>query len=320
MSFDWQTEETTPWDEPPVAVPERGQRPLRRWLFLAAGLLGLLLLGTVAWAWQQRVVTVTAQVDSDVLASHALVREAASQQDGELLISVLSGRDERWASDVAQSAAEGYLLQRPALGLTWHFSVTAPATPTITTAPDFRAAEVMWGENYVIDVGNGLTETVTLNHTAVYRLGGNRWLLTPPDAAFWGEEGVVSGQYLALAYPARDAALVERLLLDLDATLARMCSGQLAGFTCPDGWQIQARLVPSPAALAGNGRAADGALRLPTPTLVGLPDSEAAYQALLRGYAALIVAEALANAPTSAAADFPLAQTLVQLGLRAPQP
>ncbi len=314
MNFDWQTEETTAWDEPVTEPMPPGKRPFRRWLGLIVGLVALAALLLLAWAWQQRVATVTTQVDGDVLASHAILREAAIQQDGELIISVLSGRDETWAAQMAGLAASGQLVARPEMALTW-LPETAVISPTVSTAPDFRAAEVVWTETYAIDVGHGLTEMVTLAHTAVYRQGGNRWLLTPPDGDFWGEEQVLSGQYLALAYPGRDAALVGRLLLNLDALLGRMCGSQLPGFTCPTGWQLPVRLVTSPEALAGNGRAEEeGVLRLPTPTLMGLPTNEAAYQALYRGYAGLIVAEALdsvnpASGPT-------LAQALVRLGLR----
>ena len=293
MSFDWQTEGKTVWEDAPSQPPTPKSRR-GRWVVVA---LVLLATAVIFQGVRQRLAQVAGQVEADVLASHAVIHEAAVRGDGEVVLSFLSGRDADWASATGQLAADGLTYGRDGLNLTW--LAEQSAAPTVVVAPDLQSAEVTQGERYAIDVGNGLTETVVLEQTAVYRLGNNRWLLSPPEAEFWGASRTILGQYLVVHFPTRDAAVVERLFLRLDDKLGQMCT-QLPNFTCPPGFQIDVVFSPEPEALA---QASLGAvitaeqtgLRLPTPTLVGLPQSEAAFQALFRGYASLVVATAVTD-------------------------
>lgn len=293
MSFDWQTEGKTVWEDAPSQPPTPKSRR-GRWVVVA---LVLLATAVIFQGVRQRLAQVAGQVEADVLASHAVIHEAAVRGDGEVVLSFLSGRDADWASATGQLAADGLTYGRDGLNLTW--LAEQSAAPTVVVAADLQSAEVTQGERYAIDVGNGLTETVVLEQTAVYRLGNNRWLLSPPEAEFWGASRTILGQYLVVHFPTRDAAVVERLFLRLDDKLGQMCT-QLPNFTCPAGFQIDVVFSPEPEALA---QASLGAvitaeqtgLRLPTPTLVGLPQSEAAFQALFRGYASLVVATAVTD-------------------------
>ncbi|MBK8935974.1 MAG: hypothetical protein IPM76_27390 [Chloroflexi bacterium] len=243
MSFDWQTEGKTVWEDAPSQPPTPKSRR-GRWVVVA---LVLLATAVIFQGVRQRLAQVAGQVEADVLASHAVIHEAAVRGDGEVVLSFLSGRDADWASATGQLAADGLTYGRDGLNLTW--LAEQSAAPTVVVAPDLQSAEVTQGESYAIDVGNGLTETVVLEQTAVYRLGNNRWLLSPPEAEFWGASRTILGQYLVVHFPTRDAAVVERLFLRLDDKLGQMCT-QLPNFTCPPGFQIDVVFSPEPEALA----------------------------------------------------------------------
>ncbi len=298
MSFDWQTEDKAGWDDPVSPPPDKPPQ-WRRWWWAVAGVVLLLLVTAVLTrALQQRLESVTGELEAEVLASYTVIEAAAVRGDGEVVASFLSGRDNAWATAVTQMAANGGVYQRDGLGLTW-LENQPPASPTMTFAPDLQSAEVSKAVAYAIDVGNGVTETVVLTQTAVYRSGDNRWLLAPPDADFWGDSRTVSGQYLSVQYPTRDADLARRLFLNLDDKLGQMCS-QLPNFSCPNDFAVSLMLSTEPGTLAGANLPAvlansPAALTLPTPTLVGIPQTESGYQALFRGYASLVLASAITD-------------------------
>ncbi|MCZ7669469.1 MAG: hypothetical protein M5U34_20970 [Chloroflexi bacterium] len=129
---------------------------------------------------------------------------------------------------------------------------------------------------------------MTLTQTAVYRRGERSWLLAPPLSDFWGEWVINKGERLTLIYPQRDAAIAERLAVDLEEVVAQIC--EQPGFPpCTDSLKIALRLDTSPASLAqGVDRRSlfdkQAYLNLPAPTLFGLPQNEAGYEALLRAY------------------------------------
>ncbi len=304
MSFDWRTEDDGDWDETEFVSPEparekpaRKQRRVGRWLL--PGLLMVIGLLAAALALNRRVQAVTGQMEADILASYRLVEKATAQQDEDLLHTVLSGRDEAWLKMMIDGVAGGELTDRSGLGLR-SLPATAPLTPTIAIQPDLLAAEVTTVLPYAIEIGNGLMAKVELEQTAVYRLGTNRWLLSPPDADFWGSPSQSNGRYLTLLYPARDQEIAHSLLLRLDEKIGELCS-QFQDVTCPEGYRFTVELTTDPAALSqlqwpsvlpdANRRQ----LVLPTPTLVGLPVYESGESALFRGYGRLVATAVLAD-------------------------
>jgi hypothetical protein len=315
MSFDWQTEENIQWDEPPR--PERKPEPApknRRWRWLLLLLL-LVLVGAslgAYWVVQQRVETATTDATEDVLASHVLIAHAAQDADAELVATFLSGRDRDWSAAIESAVMDGEYQNRESFGLTW--LPTDPATAVISTTlnPLFNSAEVTSTQTYAFPIGNGLTETVNLRQTAVYRLGPDRWLLAPPEDDFWGETRTKEGFYLTLHYPARDEALAQRLALDMDTALAALCARP--AFACPDGFHLQVEFTADPASLSPQFGAAAFVdeswwLRLPTPTLVGYPQDETGYQVWARGYAAQLSTAVMRQLTgTAAVAEGPLQQ------------
>ena len=323
MSFDWQTEDRD-WDErepprhkgrpadlpplderlfaglEPTAAPDAtGTRNWRRRLaFLGvAGFLAIAVAGVVYWQVARRTTAAQERITAEVTASQAILLEAVRANDAELFVSFLSGRDREWAQAQERLVRDGGFLGRSAFDLTWD-PLARPVTPTVTLAPDLLSAELIAPNRYVLDVGNGVMESVTLMQTAVFRQGPDRWLFSPPTAAFWGEDGAAGSRYVRLRYPGRDAAIAERLARDLDATLAEFCRN--VSEACVEQGQLELTLSTDPASLAAyaDPRAAwagGSALVLPAPTLFGRPVDEAGYRALSRAYAGRVVSAAAAN-------------------------
>ncbi|NJN53613.1 MAG: hypothetical protein HC804_01965 [Anaerolineae bacterium] len=214
--FEWKTEEEAGWEEE-IAVPET--RPSRSipWKLLGLLLIGtLVLVGGVRWQLNQQVRTVTRTVEQDVQAAHLFLQRVAAQQDVELLKSLLSGRDPEWVEAQKTLVAEGWFGSPPLWGGT-AVPLTATDPLTITLSPDLFSAEVQSENAYHVLNAEGITETVTLRQTAVYRRGDDRWLYAPPEETFWGETAVYRGDAISVRYPARDEEIATRLAEDLDA-------------------------------------------------------------------------------------------------------
>ncbi len=307
MSFEWQTEEDHRWEEEP-APPKPPRRGRRRWPWLV--LATVLVVSTAVFLLyrqiNQRVEAATDDIEADLVASYAVLQQAAQNKDENLFNSLLSGRDMEWSLAQRENVVNGMLFDRPAFGLEWQPVLAATAVISPTFSPELTSAELATLQNYSLAIGNGLTQTVQLLRVDVYRLGGDRWLFSPPEPEFWGVRRRLEGQLISVRYPARDEPIVHRLAADLEARLVQVCS--TPGFTCPEDAQVQLTFSSEPDsltrlafldALTGEQDSSDSiwqgdaAVVLPTPTLVGLPQDEAGYQALLRGYAAYLLTVAL---------------------------
>ena len=181
--------------------------------------------GVVQWQINQRISTATVEIETELLATHNFVLQTAVDQDEALFKANLSGRDPGWGEVQKTLLNEGLLLDRPMLG--WQHEampdqLTAEAV-TVTLDATFNAAELVYPQTYVVQGSSGLTETVTLQQTAVYRLGERRWLYAPPLDDFWGDWITQGGDYLTVAYPERDREVAARLAIHLDELLGQMC-------------------------------------------------------------------------------------------------
>lgn len=305
--FEWQTEEEGDWGE--TVRSGDSEQPRRRLLPLV--ILALLVLAAGALAvyrtLERRVEDAASGMEEQVLASHEVVRYAAEQRDRELLTSFLSGRDGEWARAQEQLVQAGALFDRRGLGLRL-LPAGAPETAgdgrlrvkEVSLSPDLTAADVLVEQAFAVGVGHGLTETVWLEQSGVYRQGPNRWLYAPheDEAGYWGPWSTIDGRFVTLAFPERDALFARRLAGELEGRLAELCN--LYELTCPAGYHLDVRLdgdpttlltadEPSPLSVVGE----DGEVRLPAPTLVGRPVDDAAYRALARAYAAHVLGVAL---------------------------
>ncbi len=300
--FDWQAEDDVVWEDLPADnEAQQTSRKRGRWPLLL--LVVLLLAGATAVILRQvnrRVEANSVAMRADIVSSHNLLQIAESEQDNELFFSILSGRDSAWTAAQSELFQASLLQDRTPFGLRLQNNHQSPlaaddASLDITFSPDMLSAEMVSEQPFTINIGSGLTETVTLQATAVYRLGHERWLLAPPDNDFWGTPETVQSAQIRVSFPARDEEIVRRMLPDLERKLEEMCR-TLADVECPAGWQIEIQFSTDPAALAAAAfpQAAtqtNDAFRitLPTPTLVGVPLDETGHQALFRGYASQMV-------------------------------
>jgi WD40 repeat protein len=306
--FDWQAEDNLDWDALPDDEEIKKRNPKRRrWLVLLIILLSLAgAAGLFLRQIDRRVEENTQAMRADIISSHNLLHIADADQDEELFFSILSGSDSAWTAAQKDLFDAGLLHNRTPLGL------SAPQTReslvtveddalSINFSPDLREAEVLFEQPFTIEIGHGLTGTVVLQETAVYRQGRERWLLAPPQAQFWGSQTGLQGSRLSLSTPERDAELADRLRPDLERKIDEMCQ-TLAAVNCPSDLAIEVRFSTDPASLAAMNKPlvaeqAGGVLQvvLPAPTLAGIPIDEQGYQALFRGYAAQLITAVISH-------------------------
>jgi hypothetical protein len=289
-NFEWKTEEDGQWEEElaPATTPQPRRRlPWRNLLIILFVLVGIT--AVIRSQINQQVTAATADVEAEVIAAHNFLQHTAWQGDVDLLKGIISGRDPEWADTQKELVAEGWFAAPPFLGWTAEPPRLATASNvTITLSPDLRAAELQITNTYKTVNSEGVTETVALLQTAVYRRGTDRWLLAPPEAAFWGEWVTEEGEYVTLTYPQRDEAIAQKLLPDLDALVKTICH-DLDGLSCNRySFRKHVRLEkeatrllhiePEATLLPGSTQ------YLPAPSLLGLPVDETSYQALYRAY------------------------------------
>jgi len=332
MNFDWQTEQEREdvWEQEPEQETEgAGGRPSRRRRWLALLVMSALLLAAgllVRREAQRRVEEATATVEEDVVSSHALGLQAAQDGDDELFVTLLSGREPSWTETQKALLEAGLLYDQAArpLGLR---PAGKPQVVNVSFSPDLRAAELQMSQRYAAEGVSGV-ESIALQRTLIYREGRQRWLLAPPEADFWGSWDSVTEGALTVDYPKRDEEVARRLAGDLTAMLAEMCA-TLDELGCTSGWWMRLRLEKNPQSLLALGEKEAGAptgteVSLPAPSLVGVPADDAAYGALLRGYARHLAAAAVGDlAGWECCGDGVLFyqallhEQLAQLGLRA---
>jgi hypothetical protein len=297
-NFDWKTEEDFDWEngqgDPPSNVSP-GKR--RRWLSILAI---IILIGSlVAYLYRridQRIEQNTDAMRSDVISSYNLLHLAEAEQDTELFFSLLSGRNDTWTAAQHKLFQSQSLRDRAPFGLQLSpvgpLPSTEDASTSVTLSPDLLSAEIITLLPYEIQIGNDLTETVRLQETTLFRLGQERWLLSPADEPFWGAPLLAESGHIAMDYRQRDEEIALRLITDLERKLEEMCS-QLSDIECNPDMKLNVTLSTDPQTLVDAGMPRPGLLTnnglrisLPSPTLFGFPLNDTAYQALFRGYAA----------------------------------
>jgi hypothetical protein len=294
MSFEWHQDEDEGWEKqiPLLVVMERPPPPYR--LYLVISIIILLIGGLAYWQLSRRVQATAAYLEAQLFTSLKLLQQAASSQDSELFNTLLSVRDGGWASAQQAMLHDEQLWGRRRLGLRWQ--AAANYTTTIQLAPDLTQAEALLQQSYTVQRVQGVTETVVLSQTAVFRPGQERWLLSAPDRDFWGETQTIETEHLAVIFPARDRPTIRRLLPALEAIIEVACQ-EVTSTACSSVVQIPVLFDTRPQSLYELNYPAEypelGQVILPTPTLLGLPGSEVGVQLLAQSYAAYIVSSAL---------------------------
>ncbi|PID86002.1 MAG: hypothetical protein CSB13_05130 [Chloroflexi bacterium] len=298
MSFEWHTEEDGVWDVPPPRQPPPQPSKSKRIFFWGAMLLFALVAAGMVIYWQvtERLQQAETNVQTNILAAHNLWQTAVVTTDAELFLSVLSGRIPSWTDAQQEALDENVIFERAPWGLTlidgsppsWELAdLEQPITLNLST--DLLEAELQFPLDYQFLTQSGVTTTVTLSQTAVYRQGARSWLFSPPDSEFWGDWQTYEGQRLTLIYPERDREIAERLAESLEQILAQICDHPDLPACAEDAsYTIRFDLHPEGLLDAADVETLFGVepyLNMPTPTLFGLPGDETAYEALLQTYA-----------------------------------
>lgn len=306
MSFDWQTEEEGGWEDPAwQEKPVLARSPRPRWWTLVVVLVLLVAVGVVVYRQvNRRIDETTTAVESDIFAAQNVLSRAAAGQDADLGRAVLSGRELGWSQTQTSLIAEGLFYQHPGLGLRLPEGDAAFAPlfrederfMDLVIAPDLSSAELSYARDYLALTNEGL-EMVTLQQTAVYRRGENRWLLAPPLEDFWGEWQTEEVDNLTFIYPLRDEAVVQEMVPLLQILLADACD-TVSELDCAVPMQIRFDTDPEsllesadPTNLYNDNLRLD----LPTPTLVGLPINNDGYEALINAYGKSLVSALFAD-------------------------
>ncbi len=299
--FDWRTDADYDWeDETAIRVdrdPGRGPRmPWQKWLVPLGIVLLFLFVGWFIYRqFINQVDQATGTRESEVIDSYANLYETAATGDIELFSTLLSGRDQAWTVAYQKLMIEQGLADRTPLSLTHSGRPSTVETP-VQFADDLRTAVITSTATYAVNIGNGLTDTVQLQQSAVFRQGETRWLFAPPDPEFWGETVTISGLHLTFFVPERDVALVKKLHRDLSEQYLALCYTEKYD-VCDK--QFTVNFLSDPATLnqwhdaayniAATQAEGDVPITLPTPSLVGLPTDRIGYIALLGGYARQIL-------------------------------
>ena len=301
MGFEWRTEEEEGVDgrQERMPAPEQRTPPGRlsqRLLLLALALALLAVAAVVIWRQvDHRVTNITDTVREEVLASHALARRAAGEKDGELMASILSARSGQWMAVQEERLRNGLLFDEslrpfdiiPLAGLGGDVDVMLN--------PPLTEAVVEARRPFAVDAGRGLTTTIYLTRTYIYRKGSQRWLWSPADPSFWGAMETIEGDLVTVIAPERDREVVSRLAAEIEASLGELCR-QFG--PCPEEYHVRLRLEPDPSTLVEAAAAVpelgpERTLTLPAPTLLGRPADEESLAALARAYARRVVVGAM---------------------------
>ncbi len=301
QNFDWQTEDEDHWNDLSLESTGRSRnsssaRPLIIALCLAITIVLGALLG---FRHVDRYLTqATSTVEDDIMASHDIVMAATQESDKEILTSVLSGRDPSWTEMQLRLLDQERLFDRSAIGLSWQAD-DSPGNVAISLSADFNQAEVTVPQKYEVVSYRNQEQIIDLQQTVIYRRSDDRWLLSPPDMDFWGEDIRVSGRFAEMTFPERDETLGRRLAADLESALAGACN-QVEGLLCSGEARLYVNFVSNPQSMIDLvepiSRLEDGPdIFLPTPTLIGVPIDNTGYQALLRAYGERVVATYIAQ-------------------------
>ncbi|MGH2538137.1 MAG: hypothetical protein ACRDHL_12140 [Candidatus Promineifilaceae bacterium] len=290
-SFDWKAEDERNWREYPAPAAGQPRRRARVWLRLGIVFLVLLSLALLGFGrLRDRVNQAEDSTTAAVRAAHDLAQRALVEDDVELLASLLSGRDPDWTQTQLSLLDLGLSVDRANFGLRWR-SEAAAGTAEVSLSPDLNQAEAAVELAYVVIGPEGVTDTIRLRQTWLFRRSDQKWLLSPPEPEFWGQRIASRGRFLSLIFPERDAELGHELAADLEGVLAGACNRMAQeGAPCPDELALEVELSGDPAVLldldAADARLqASSPLVLPAPTLLGLPAEASDYPALLRAYA-----------------------------------
>lgn len=296
--YSWQTEEQEEWSD--ESRPDQAARPRRdkRLTLLILAVVTIAVFAFIYILFERRLQSREDLVRQNVLAAHQTWEQAVRRNDLELFTNLLARDDSDWFQSQRRLLMADRALSREAFGLALDSSV--PITPQVKLDANWRRAELTYPQIYASKSADGSVQTITLGQTQVFQLRGSRWVYSPPSAAFWGDTQTGETSRLEVAFPARDGAIVERLAADLTRDIDAVCVASKADVRseareCGADWRLPLRFDTDPEALLALGDTTTPVISgrtfvLPAPSLVGIPEDDAGYEALYHGYLDRILA------------------------------
>ncbi len=290
--FDWRSENDLLFDEEVDNRQRRSGRKFSKWWLLSLAFLSVIIVAWVLVRQVKQVVVETASLtENEVVQSLRLLLEAQESGDLELFSSFISGRDSLWAENQLLLMEARLLIDRDQFGLTLLPQTDLEET-IVTVSPDLNEAVLEQAFSYRVNGASSDLETVDLRQIFVFRMGQDRWLLSPPKKSFWGSEEREIGRYITVVYPERDQEISQLLAADLEGTVAAACS-ILSGF-CSDKLPITIQFTTNVESLYRNERPNRDLLNgwpivLPTLSLFGRPTDDVGYRVIYRLFSELVV-------------------------------
>lgn len=288
-NYSWETDEEGEWElTPPTPTAPGGNQ--RRVFFILLALVVVLIV-LIFNLFERRLAAREDIVRQNVVAAHRTWEQAVARQDLELFSSLISRSDAHWYQSQRRLLMSGRAIDRSQLGL---MLTPAPVDQfEVVLDSNWRQAELRFPQQYVVDDSEA-EQIVTLDQTYVYQIRGSRWQAAPPPPAFWGDTRTREFGPLLVTYAERDAPVVEKMAGDLAREIDQLCAQHSGARECSADGGIPIAFETDPESLLALGDADTPVLQgrtflLPTPTLVGLPVDDAAYNALYKGYTERIV-------------------------------
>ncbi|UCG22811.1 MAG: hypothetical protein JSW55_11570 [Chloroflexota bacterium] len=293
--FDWRAEDESKWGdlEPDKGTSSPGRIHRRRLVIIVTALLAIVAgSGVVLGRVEKLLDESSGDAEQAVLAAHDLVLSAAAEGDSELLRDLILDRLHEWTDAQVLLAEEGLLLDRRPFNL-YLLPAAAPESVSLDLSASLSQAQVSADYRYRMEAIDSRSDSVVLRQLFNYRHEDDQWLLDPPSGAFWGPRQTTSGRYLTLNYLQRDQQLARRLAADFEGLVGQACHS-IAEINCPADLHLSVDMVSDPAKLVELSDPASSLrvglnVKLPSPTLLGVPVDESGYRALYRAYAARIV-------------------------------
>lgn len=283
-NYSWETEDEGDWElvqSPEPTPPRKGSRTL---LMLVAGVAVACLL--ILLLLDRRLEGREAIIQQNVIAAHRTWKQAVESQDLELFSSLISREHTDWYQAQRKLLMSGRLFGRDSFGL--DLMPDAPALFVVDLDSGWRRAVLTFPQEYEIENSDG-GRSISLFQTQTYQITGNRWLLAQPPDSLWGAWVTKDIGLINVSYPERDSEIISRLTSDLARDIAEICAQFPTARECAPESRISLHFVTDPESLLilgdQNTPALSGrTIKLPTPSLVGLPVDDDAYDALYAGY------------------------------------
>lgn len=291
MRFDWRTEEESEWQGEDTESASRG----RRMRFVVTVAMLAVVAGLSLFRFSElQAEAMREDTLAEITAANDLLKDAVGRGDGELLDSLWGGGQE-WRAERQLMLDSGLLFDRRSAGLDRRPSEMIPRQ--VTLDPDLQQAFVTVTLPYSGFVPGAGLQPVSLQHFMRYEKRDARWLWVPHGNKYWGPWLAEERGDLKVLFPERDASLVAPLADDLRRPLRAICDSL---HNCPNRKKMTLRFAPDPARLLSPLLEVSAGTRpititVATPTLMGKPENDTDYEALLGSYVRLLVRAFFAN-------------------------